>query len=83
MRQEYIKTLNNVFTIKIDSIAYKSDFIFGESLKGQKGFETYISLKDLPEGKHLLKVLRKRINRDKDTINVYHDRIPFWYYPNQ
>ncbi|WP_400077747.1 hypothetical protein [Winogradskyella sp. R77965] len=82
LRQEYIKTLNDVFTIRIDSIDYKSEFIFGESLKGKKGFETYISLKDLSEGKHLLKVLRKRINRDKDTINNYHDRIPFWYYPN-
>jgi hypothetical protein len=82
LRQEYIKTLNDVFTIRIDSTDYIGDFIYGESLKGQKGFETYISLKDLPQGKHLLKVLRKRINREKDTINVYHDRIPFWYYPN-
>ncbi|MBC2845970.1 hypothetical protein [Winogradskyella flava] len=82
LRQEYIRTLNEVFTIRIDSTDYESDFIFGESLKGQKGFETYINLKDLSEGKHLLKVLRKRINREKDTVNNYHDRIPFWYFPN-
>lgn len=81
LRQEYIKTLNDVFTLRIDSTDYKSDFIFGESMKGQKGFETYLSLKDLPEGKHLLKVLRKRIY-EGDTTTVYHDRIPFWYYPN-
>ncbi|MFP4845529.1 hypothetical protein [Winogradskyella sp. PE311] len=82
LHQQYIKTLNDVFTIRIDSIDHKSDFIFGESLKGKKGFETYINLKDVPEGKHLLQVLRKRINKDNDTIKQYHDRIPFWYYPN-
>ncbi len=81
LRREYIKTLNDVFTIRIDSTDYSSDFIFGNSKNGQKGFETYIGLKDLPEGKHLLKILRKRIKKN-DTINYYHDRIPFWYYPN-
>lgn len=82
LRRQYIKTLNDIFTIQIDSTDYKSDFIYGENLKGQKGFETYISLKNLPEGKHLLNVLRKRINRNKDTVNNYHERIPFWYYPD-
>ncbi|WP_299115887.1 hypothetical protein [uncultured Winogradskyella sp.] len=81
LRGAYIKTLNEVFTIKIDSTNYKSEFIIGESTNGQKGFETYVGIKNLPEGKHLLKVLRKRI-RKKDTQQFYHSRIPFWYYPN-
>ncbi|EDP69461.1 hypothetical protein FBALC1_05198 [Flavobacteriales bacterium ALC-1] len=81
LRRAYMKTLNEVFTIEIDSTDYKSEFIIGESSNGQKGFETYVGIKDLPEGKHLLKVLRERIWR-KDTQQVYYSRIPFWYYPN-
>ena len=60
---------------------YKSEFILGENLKKQKGFETYVGIKNLPEGKHLLKVLRKRI-RENDTINWLYATIPFWYYPD-
>lgn len=81
LREAYIKTLNEVFIVEIDSINYKSEFIVGESTNGQKGFETYVGIKNLPIGKHLLKVLRKRI-RKKDTNQVYYSRIPFWYYPN-
>jgi hypothetical protein len=81
LRQAYIKTLNEIFTIRIDSTDYKSEFILGESLTKQRGFETYVGIKNIPEGKHLLKVLRNRI-RKKDTSQIYYARIPFWYYPN-
>ena len=81
LRKAYIKTLNEIFSIQIDSTVYKSEFILGKSIKGQSGFETYLGIKNLPEGKHLLKVLRKRI-RKKDTGNVYYATIPFWYYAN-
>ena len=81
LRKTYVKTLNELFTIRIDSLDYESEFILGESFKKQKGFETYVGIKNLSEGKHLLKVLRKRIKK-KDTGEVYHARIPFWYYPN-
>ncbi|MEO1033220.1 MAG: hypothetical protein AAFX55_17580, partial [Bacteroidota bacterium] len=81
LRRVYIKTLNEIFTVRIDSVDYDSEFILGENFKKQKGFETYVSLKDLTEGKHLLKVLRKRI-RKKDTQRVRYANIPFWYYPN-
>ena len=81
LRQAYIKTLNEIFTIRIDSTDYKSEFIVGESLTKQRGFETYVGIKNIPEGKHLLKVLRNRI-RKKDTSQIYYARIPFWYYPD-
>ncbi|WP_411768183.1 hypothetical protein [Winogradskyella sp. A3E31] len=82
LQKEYIKTLNYVYSVKIDTITYKSDFILGESLKKQRGFESYIGIKDLPEGKHLLNIIRKRIIRNNDTVSTYVARIPFWYYPN-
>ncbi|WP_299524354.1 hypothetical protein [Winogradskyella sp.] len=81
LRRAYMKTLNEIFTIRIDSVDYMSEFIVSKSLKEQKGFETYIGLKNLTEGKHLLKVMRKRI-RKKDTQNRRYKTIPFWYYPN-
>jgi hypothetical protein len=81
LRRLYVKRLNEIFTIRIDSTDFKSEFILTENLKNQRGFETYVGIKNVPEGKHLLKVLRKRI-RNNDTTSVYHSRIPFWYYPN-
>jgi len=53
--------------------------IFGQNLKKELGFETYIGTKELTEGKHLLKVNRRRI-RDDDTTYWSVARIPFWYY---
>jgi len=81
LRQTYMNTLNTIFSVRIDSVDYKSEFIVGRSIKDQKGFETYVSLKNLAEGKHTLKVMRKRI-REKDTQNLRYETIPFWYYPN-
>lgn len=81
LNKEYIKSLNKIFTIRIDTLKYKSDFIFSKNLKDQKGFETYIGLKNLQEGKHLLHVMRKII-RKKDTVDNYYASIPFWHFPN-
>lgn len=81
LRMAYIKTLNDVFTIKIDSTYYNSEFVLSKSSKKQKGFENFIGIKDLSEGKHILKVIRKRI-REKDTQSLGYATIPFWYYPD-
>ena len=43
------------------------------------GFDTYLSTKDLSDGKHVLKINRKRI-RKEDTFEVSEARIPFWYF---
>lgn len=76
---EYLKSFNEMIIIKIDSIDYDTDFLIATNNKKQLGFETFINIKDLPEGKHLLKVNRRRI-RKKDTITVRDVSIPFWYY---
>ena len=81
IRLAYIKTLNDVFTIKIDTTYHYSEFVLSKSSKRQKGFENYIGIKDLSEGKHILRVTRKRI-REKDTQRVVYATIPFWYYPD-
>lgn len=81
LRQEYLKTINSIYYIKIDSTIYSNKFIFGQNLKKELGFETYIGTKELLEGKHLLKVNRRSI-KDKDTTYWNVAKIPFWYYPN-
>ena len=79
LRKVYLKTFNDIYSVKIDTIKYKADFILAHSKNDKLGFETYISTKTLDEGKHLLKVNRKRI-RKGDTTNWKVSEIPFWYY---
>ncbi|NER15969.1 APC family permease [Spongiivirga citrea] len=82
IKLEYLKTFNEIVTIKIDTVKYKSDFILAQSRKDELGFETFVNLKGLEEGKHYLDVQRKRIWR-KDTSDWRIARIPFWYYKGQ
>ncbi len=79
LRRIYLKTFNDIYSVKIDSITCDSDFILANSANGKLGFETYVSTKALEDGKHLLKVNRLRI-RNGDTINLKVSTIPFWYY---
>ena len=79
LRRAYLQTFNDMYSLKIDSTKYDSDFIIAKSKKGDLGFETYVSTKDLEEGKHLLKVNRLRIKKG-DTTNWNMTKIPFWYF---
>lgn len=81
LRRAYLKTFNDIYSIKIDTIKYISDFIITKSKKGNLGFETFISTKDLLEGKHILKINRLRLKKG-DTTNYNVSEIPFWYFEN-
>lgn len=78
-QKTYLETLNLVYSIKIDSIYYDAEFIVSDNKQKDLGFETYIGLKDLKEGKHVLKVIRKRIKKE-DTVKYAVSKIPFWYF---
>ncbi|TBN04880.1 hypothetical protein EYD45_06360 [Hyunsoonleella flava] len=82
LRKEYIKTFNSIYFVAIDSITYKSDFVVSKTKKGTLGFETYVGISSLSEGKHLLDLRRYRVEKDKDTTILRIERIPFWYYKN-
>ncbi|MBA6155267.1 hypothetical protein H3Z83_01830 [Tenacibaculum sp. S7007] len=75
----YLKTVNEMYHIKIDTIQYKTDFLISKNKQNQTGFETYIPTNKLSEGKHILKLFRKRI-RNKDTISITDVVIPFWFF---
>ena len=79
LRREYLKTFNTIYSVKIDSIPFSSEFVLSQNFKNELGFETYLNLDSITEGKHLLKVDRMRI-RKGDTTQWIVDRIPFWYF---
>ena len=79
LKRVYIKTFNTTYKVFIDSTQYTSDFILGESSTDEFGFETYIDIKNLSEGKHLLTLRRDSFN-EKDTTEVTFSRIPFWHF---
>jgi hypothetical protein len=76
---EYLNSFNEMIIVMIDSTNYDNDFLIATNSKKQMGFETFINIKDLQEGKHLLKINRRKI-KDKDTITVRNISIPFWYF---
>ncbi|MCB0463314.1 MAG: hypothetical protein R2816_05860 [Flavobacteriaceae bacterium] len=79
LKREYLKTFNKIYHTKIDSVTYDDEFIFGKILNNKIGFETYLSTKNLDEGKHVLKVNRMYIKgRDTSYYNIA--TIPFWYF---
>jgi len=79
LTKEYLKTINTIYSVHIDSVAFETEFIIGKSLKDKLGFETYLSIDSLKIGKHLIKINRKSL-RGNDTLLRSVARIPFWYF---
>lgn len=78
---QYLKTFKALYVIKIDSILLDNDFIISTDKHKRLGFETYLNIRDLKEGKHLLRILAPV----KDSSNINQDTlvtIPFWHYKN-
>ena len=67
--------------IFIDSIAFPSDFMLSKNVKNPTGFETFLNIKNLEEGKHILRLKRFR-RRKNDTIYLTDVTILFWYIKN-
>jgi len=81
IRKVYLKTFNEIYSFKIDTLKMDGDFILTTGKNNMLGFETYLKIGDLSEGKHILKLIRKK--KEKDTIRQYSSAtIPFWTYKN-
>ncbi len=79
LRNEYYKTFNAIHSVYIDNKKQKTQFIATTNKNKELGFETYINIDTLQEGKHLLQIARKRIHKKKkDTLNSFILEIPFW-----
>lgn len=79
LKKAYYKTLNSIYNVYIDNKKYQSEFIATTNKFKRLGFETFIDIDSLPNGKHLVEITRKRI-RKKDTTNLILAKIPFWLY---
>ena len=79
IRQQYLKTFNDMHEIAIDTLKFDAEFILTSNTKGQLGFETFTNVKQLKEGKHVLKIKRlKKIDGGITKVTI--SSIPFWYY---
>jgi len=77
---DYLKTLEDMYTLSIDSLDFKPEFVLSQNRRKQIGFETFLALDSMPRGKHVLAVRRK--DHEQDSIYTRTIiRIPFWYYP--
>lgn len=79
LRRSYVETFNNNYRIKIDSLEMPASFIVSSNEREQLGFESYINIKNLADGKHLLKVQRVFL-KEQDTLMDTQITIPFWYF---
>lgn len=83
LRLEYLKTFQKIYTIKVDSLACKSNFVMvqeSDRKDSKLSFETYIGTNNLVEGKHILIYSRYK-HMDTDSV-ISIKEIPFWYYKN-
>ena len=79
VRKRYLEVFNESYFFKVDTLVLDSDFIIATDASNRLGFETYLGLSEIAEGKHQLRVMRKR--KQKDTIvEVIQESIPFWYF---
>lgn len=83
LRRVYYKTFNEIHKVYIDNKPFEASFIVSTNNNKKLGFETYINIDSLKNGKHLLKLRRKRIDRKKnDTLQRLWVQIPFWKFKN-
>lgn len=81
IRKIYLKTFNEIYSFRIDTLDMDEDFIVTTGINNILGFETYLKISTLEEGKHMIRLRRKR--KEKDSIVTVTDAIlPFWYFKN-
>ena len=79
LKKAYYKTFNEVYKTKINKTYYQVNYVVTTNKNKKLGFETYINIDSLKEGKNILKINRKYINRKKkDTVLRNVVTIPFW-----
>lgn len=77
LNEEYFRTFQKKYSFKIDSSTYNPDFVI-TNIKGDLGFESYIGIKGLATGKHMIEFQALKNNGSDSVLNIR--KIPFWYY---
>lgn len=79
LTKAYYKTFNEVYLTRINKTYYKTKYIASTNKDKKLGFETYVNIDSLKEGKNILRINRKYINRKKNDTVLRNDvTIPFW-----
>ncbi|MGK0388437.1 MAG: hypothetical protein ACI94Y_001167 [Maribacter sp.] len=76
---KYLSTFEKKYQFKIDTISYKTQFII-TNVNNKLGFESYLGIQDLSEGKHIIELLTPKHNATDSLVSIR--KIPFWYYKN-
>lgn len=76
IRLRYMEVFDKMLTFSIDTLKLDGNFLMTVE-KERMGFETYLNLSEVSEGKNVLKVHRQTIE-EKDTLSKVWHTIPFW-----
>ncbi len=79
--RSYLSTLEEMYTLTVDSLDFKPQFVFAQNKNDQLGYETYLDMAEVSRGKHVLEVRRKDHRPDTVIVRTVVS-IPFWYYPD-
>jgi len=82
-QKKYLKVVNEMYQVYIDSISVPKDFIYTTNANERLQFETFLDISSIEKGKHVLRILGPRGSNspfsqkiEVDTLAV----IPFWYF---
>lgn len=76
-----LKTINTVFTTRIDDILFQEPFEVTEEKNKSIYLKKYLDISNLKNGRHLLTIQRLTSKNDSTKIEHY-ETIPFWYFPD-
>ncbi|RIV67574.1 hypothetical protein [Flagellimonas aequoris] len=77
IRKVYLKTFNEIYSFQVDTLNRDEDFILTTGMNDLLGFETFLKISDIEEGKHILRL--KRMRKEKGSVvTVTEAAIPFW-----
>lgn len=77
IRKVYLKTFNEIYSFQVDTLDRDEDFILTTGMNDLLGFETFLKISDIEEGKHILRLKRKRKEKGS-VVTVTEAAIPFW-----
>lgn len=75
--EEYLKTFQDKYRFSIDNTLLTTNFVIVNN-NGMLGFETYVGIKDLAEGKHVINLLKFETKNTNSPSSIH--EVPFWYY---
>ena len=77
---KYLRAIEQIFILKIDALEINNKFSITD-INNQLGFETFIPIKKLKEGKHLLTIRKNSTDKNTKLLKEIHViDIPFWYF---